>query len=167
MATYLDFEKNIKQIDEDLSAALTKVDTHAVEILEKELQKETNKTYKNLSDYQKLQLARHPDRPYTMDYIRALLTDSYELHGDRAFGDDSAMLCYIGYIGERKVMVIGEQKGRGTKNKLKEILVCLILKGIEKHFVWQNWQKSLIYQFFFGRHPRRISGNRCRRTWTE
>lgn len=119
MATYLDFEKNIKQIDEDISAALIKVDTHAVEILEKDLHKETIKTYKNLSDYQKLQLARHPDRPYTMDYIRALLTDGYELHGDRAFGDDAAMLCYIGYIGERKVMVIGEQKGRGTKNKLK------------------------------------------------
>jgi acetyl-CoA carboxylase carboxyl transferase subunit alpha len=119
VATYLDFENSIKQIDEDIASAKIKADLHAVEILEKELEKEVQKTYKNLSDYQKLQLARHPDRPYSIDYIRLLLRDSYELHGDRAFSDDLAIVCYIGYIGERKVMVIGEQKGRGTKNKLK------------------------------------------------
>jgi acetyl-CoA carboxylase carboxyl transferase subunit alpha len=119
MATYLDFEKNIQQIDEDIASARIKGDTHAVEILEKELEKEIIKTYKNLSDYQKLQLARHPDRPYALDYIRLLLKDAYELHGDRAFKDDLAIVCYIGYLAERKVMVIGEQKGRGTKNKLK------------------------------------------------
>ena len=119
MATYLDFENNIKQIDEDIASARIKADTDAVEILEKQLEKEVSKTYKNLSDYQKLQLARHPDRPYSIDYIRLLLKDSYELHGDRAFRDDLAIVCYIGYIAERKVMVIGEQKGRGTKNKLK------------------------------------------------
>ena len=119
MATYLDFEKNIKQIDEDIASAKIKADVDAVEILEKQLEKEVTKTYKNLSDYQKLQLARHPDRPYSLDYIRLLLKDSYELHGDRAFKDDLALVCYIGYIAERKVMIIGEQKGRGTKNKLK------------------------------------------------
>ena len=119
MATYLDFENSIKQIDEDIASARIKADVDAVEILEKQLEKEVSKTYKNLSDYQKLQLARHPDRPYAIDYIRLLLKDSYELHGDRAFRDDLAIVCYIGYIAERKVMVIGEQKGRGTKNKLK------------------------------------------------
>ena len=119
MATYLDFENSIKQIDEDIASARIKADVDAVEILEKQLEKEISKTYKNLSDYQKLQLARHPDRPYSIDYIRLLLKDSYELHGDRAFKDDLAIVCYIGYIAERKVMVIGEQKGRGTKNKLK------------------------------------------------
>jgi len=119
MATYLDFENSIKQIDEDIASARIKADVDAVEILEKQLEKEVSKTYKNLSDYQKLQLARHPDRPYSIDYIRLLLKDSYELHGDRAFRDDLAIVCYMGYIAERKVMVIGEQKGRGTKNKLK------------------------------------------------
>ncbi len=119
MATYLDFEKSIKQIDEDIASARIKADVDAVEILEKQLEKEISKTYKNLSDYQKLQLARHPDRPYSIDYVRLLLKDSYELHGDRAFRDDLAIVCYIGYIAERKVMIIGEQKGRGTKNKLK------------------------------------------------
>lgn len=119
MATYLDFENGIKQIDEDISNAKIKGDSHAVEILEKMLSKEISKTYKNLSEYQKLQLARHPDRPYALDYIRALLHDSYEIHGDRNFADDAAIVSYIGYIGDRKVILIGEQKGRGTKNKIK------------------------------------------------
>jgi len=119
VATYLDFENGIKQIDEDISNAKIKGDSHAVEILEKTLSKEISKTYKNLSEYQKLQLARHPDRPYALDYIRALLRDSYEIHGDRNFADDAAIVSYIGYIGERKVIVVGEQKGRGTKNKIK------------------------------------------------
>lgn len=119
MATYLDFEKNIQQIDEDLSAARIKNDVHAVEILEKNLEKETKKTYKNLSEYQKLQLARHPDRPYALDYIRMLLDKSYEIHGDRAYSDDKSIIGYIGYLSGRKIMVIAEQKGRGTKNKLK------------------------------------------------
>ncbi len=119
MATYLDFENKIKQIDDDITAAKIKNDIEAVRILEKDLEKEIKKTYKNLSDYQKLQLARHPDRPYALDYIRILLKDYHEIHGDRAFKDDAAIVCFIGYIGEEKVVVIGEQKGRGTKYKLK------------------------------------------------
>ena len=119
MATYLDFENRIKQIDDDITHAKIKNDYEAVKILEKDLEKEINKTYKNLSDYQKLQLARHPDRPYALDYIRILLKDYHEIHGDRAFRDDPAIVCFIGYIGEEKVVVIGEQKGRGTKYKLK------------------------------------------------
>ncbi|KAB7887947.1 acetyl-CoA carboxylase carboxyl transferase subunit alpha [Poseidonibacter ostreae] len=118
MATYLEFEDKIKKIEEDIIVARTKADEHAVEILEKKLEKEVEKTFKNLSDYQKLQLARHPDRPYAMDYISGLLTDAYEIHGDRHYVDDKAIVCFLGYIGEQKVMVIGEQKGRGTKDKL-------------------------------------------------
>jgi len=117
--TYLTFEEKIKAIEEDILIAKTKSDEHAVEILEKKLEKEVEKTFKNLTDYQKLQLARHPDRPYAMDYIRGLLTDAYEIHGDRHFNDDNAIVCYLGKIGNEKVVVIGEQKGRGTKNKLK------------------------------------------------
>lgn len=119
MASYLDFEKNIKQLDESIATAKIKGDTHAVEILSKNLEKEISKTYKNLNEFQRLGLARHPDRPYALDYIRALLNDAYELHGDRMYRDDPAIVCYVGYIAEQKVMVIGEQKGRGTKHKLK------------------------------------------------
>ena len=119
MATYLEFEEKIKKIEEEIIVAKTKSDEHAAEILEQKLQKEVEKTFVNLNDYQKLQLARHPDRPYAMDYIRGLMTDAYEIHGDRHYVDDQAIVCYLGYIGEQKCVVIGEQKGRGTKNKLK------------------------------------------------
>ena len=119
MATYLEFEKKIQEIEEELEAAKARGDSAAIEILQKDLEKEVAKTYKNLSDYQKLQLARHPDRPYALDYVRLIMEDYYEIHGDRCFRDDPAIICYIGYIGGQKTMLIGEQKGRGTKNKLK------------------------------------------------
>jgi len=119
LATYLEFEEKIKKIEEEITIAKTKADEHAVDILEKKLQKEVEKTFKNLSDYQKLQLARHPDRPYAIDYISGILTNAYEIHGDRHFVDDHAIVCYLGFIGEQKVLVVGEQKGKGTKEKLK------------------------------------------------
>lgn len=119
MASYLDFEKGIKQIDEEISSAKIRGDEDAVETLEKNLEKEVARTYKNLSEYQRLQLARHPDRPYSMDYIKTLLRDSYEIHGDRAFRDDPAIVCYVGYMADKRVVVIGQEKGRGTKNKIK------------------------------------------------
>ena len=119
MVTYLDFEKGIQQIDQDIREAKAKNDTDAVEILDKNLEKEISKTYKNLSDYQKLQLARHPNRPYALDYIRGMMENAYEIHGDRQFRDDEAIVCYIGEIDGQKAIIIGEQKGRGTKNKIK------------------------------------------------
>ena len=119
MATYLEFEEKIKKIEEDIIIAKTKSDEAAVEILNKKLDKEVEKTFKNLNDYQKLQLARHPDSPYALDYINAILSNAYEIHGDRHFVDDNAIVCYLGFIGTQKTLVIGEQKGRGTKEKLK------------------------------------------------
>ena len=119
MATYLDFEENIKKIEDEIIVAKTKADEYAVTILQKKLEKEVENTYSNLSDFQKLKLARHPDRPYALDYIRGLMTDAYEIHGDRHLADDLAIVCYIGYIGNQKCIVIGEQKGRGVKNKIK------------------------------------------------
>jgi len=119
MATYLDFESKIEKIQEEIVSAHAVANLEQVEKLQKELQKEVEKTFSSLSDYQKLQLARHPDRPYALDYIKLILEDSYEIHGDRAFRDDPAILCYIGWIDGQKTMVIGEQKGRGVKNKIK------------------------------------------------
>ena len=119
MATYLEFEKKIEQIQDDIDAAKAREDQFAVETFQKDLEKEVAKTFKSLSDYQKLQLARHPDRPYTLDYINLIMQDFYEIHGDRAFRDDPAIICCLGYIDGHKAMVIGEQKGRGTKHKLK------------------------------------------------
>ena len=119
MATYLDFEYKIKFIQEDIISAQVRHDEGAVESLQKNLDKEVSKIFNNLSPFQQLQLARHMDRPYALDYINLIMRDKYEIHGDRHFRDDAAILCYLGYIGDEKVMVIGEQKGRGTKNKIK------------------------------------------------
>ena len=119
MATYLPFEEKLKEIEDEIAAAKVRGDTEAIIILEKDLEKELSKIYNNLSDYQKLQLARHPDRPYALDYIRILMREPIEIHGDRTFRDDLAIICYLGYIGDQKCLVIGEQKGRGTKNKIK------------------------------------------------
>ena len=119
MATYLAFEQKIKAIQEDIISAQVRHDDGELATLKKNLDKEVSKIYKNLSDFQKLQLARHVDRPYALDYINLIMRDKYEIHGDRHFRDDAAILCYMGYIGDEKVMVIGEQKGRGTKNKIR------------------------------------------------
>jgi acetyl-CoA carboxylase carboxyl transferase subunit alpha len=119
MATYLDFENKIEKIQEEIVSAHAIANMDAVEKLQADLEKEVNKTFGALSDFQKLQLARHPDRPYALDYIKLIMQDAYEIHGDRAFRDDPAILCYIGWIDGQKTMVIGEQKGRGVKNKIK------------------------------------------------
>ncbi len=119
MASYLDFEKSIEELQSALEAAKVRGDEAAVEILQKDLEKEVNKVFKNLDDYQKLQLARHPNRPYALDYIRLILKDKEEIHGDRCFRDDPAIICYFGWIGNQKTLVVGEQKGRGTKHKLR------------------------------------------------
>jgi acetyl-CoA carboxylase carboxyl transferase subunit alpha len=119
LATYLDFEQTICQIQEEIVAAEVRYDHHAVAILKQDLDKEVQQTYANLSPYQELQLARHADRPYALDYINLLFDKKYELHGDRHFRDDLAIVCYLGMIGSERAMIIGEQKGRGTKNKLK------------------------------------------------
>ena len=98
MATYLDFEHKIEKIQEEIVSAHAIGNMDTVTKLQKELEKEVNKTFGSLTDFQKLQLARHPDRPYSLDYIKLLMDDAYEIHGDRAFRDDPAMLCYIGWI---------------------------------------------------------------------
>lgn len=118
MAVYLDFEKKIKTLQDEVEMAVIRGDTAAKDILEVELEKEVRLVYGSMSDYQKLQLARHPDRPYALDYIQLLLTDSYEISGDRHFSDDKAIVCFIGKIDDQGVMVIGEEKGRGTKTKV-------------------------------------------------
>jgi acetyl-CoA carboxylase carboxyl transferase subunit alpha len=115
----LDFEKKIEELKEQIDVAKIKGDTHAASTLEKELEKEVEKTFKNLTPYQKLQLARHPDRPHAIDFINLIMDEKVELHGDREFRDDSSIVCFIGMIDNQKCVVIGEEKGRNTKEKLQ------------------------------------------------
>ncbi len=119
MITYLEFEKNIQQLDTEIQDAKSVSDFVTATTLEENLKKEISKTYGSLSDYQKLQLARHPNRPYALDFIRGILDNAYEIHGDRVFADDPAIVSFIGTIEDKKVVIIAEQKGRGTKAKIR------------------------------------------------
>ncbi|WP_024790680.1 acetyl-CoA carboxylase carboxyl transferase subunit alpha [Lebetimonas sp. JS085] len=104
----------MEEIKSQIDISKIKGDIHAAETLEKELKKEIE----NLTPYQKLQLARHPDRPHAEDIINLIMNEKYELHGDREFRDDPAIVCYIGKISDVECVVIGEEKGRNTKEKV-------------------------------------------------
>ena len=121
---YLDFEQplleiegKIKQIKNDPEKT-AKADAKIAK-LDKEHSELTRKIFGNLTDWQISQLARHPLRPYTLDYIPNLFSSFTELHGDRMFGDDAALICGIGKIDEHVFMFIGHQKGRDAKEKVK------------------------------------------------
>lgn len=119
MSSYLDFEKRLAILEEEVESAKLRDDKDAIKILEKDLTKEISQVFNNLTDYQKLQLARHPDRPYTSDYIKLIAKDIYEIGGDRNFSDDKAIMTVLCRIDEQPTLIIGEEKGRGTKNKIK------------------------------------------------
>lgn len=121
---YLEFELPIKELEEQLQKCMvigqeSEVDvTNTCSQIEKKLIDTKTKIYKNLSPWQRVQLSRHPDRPYTLDYIRAICGDSFlELHGDRNFKDDKAMIGGLGKIGDQSFMFIGQQKGYNTKTR--------------------------------------------------
>lgn len=121
---YLDFEQplleieaKIKQLKNDPER--TAKSEAAVIKLEKDYIDQTKKIFNSLSDWQISQLARHPLRPYTLDYIPSLFTSFEELHGDRMFGDDPAIISGIAKIDEFDFMFIGHQKGRDAKEKVK------------------------------------------------
>ncbi len=121
---YLDFELPIKELQEQLEKCQvigeeSEVDvTETCKKIEKKLIETKNHIYKNLSAWQRVQLSRHPNRPYTLDHIRALFGETFlELHGDRNVKDDKAMIGGLGKIGDQSYMVIGQQKGYNTKTR--------------------------------------------------
>lgn len=121
---YLDFELPIKELEDQLSECKILGEKSDVDITDtcKKIQKKLNtaikKIYSNLSPWQKVQMSRHPDRPYTLDYINSIFGDSFiELHGDRNFKDDKAMIGGLGKINDQTFMFIGQQKGNNTKTR--------------------------------------------------
>jgi acetyl-CoA carboxylase carboxyl transferase subunit alpha len=121
---YLDFELPIKDLQEQYEKACqigedNDVDvTNTCEQIELKLAETKKEIYKNITPWQRVQLSRHPNRPYTMDYINAICGDSFvELHGDRNFKDDKAMVGGLGKIGDQSYMFIGQQKGYNTKTR--------------------------------------------------
>ncbi|NQX78674.1 acetyl-CoA carboxylase carboxyltransferase subunit alpha [Gilvibacter sp.] len=121
---YLDFELPIKELQEQYEKACkigeeSDVDvTNTCKQIEKKLKETKKDIYKNLTPWQRVQLSRHPNRPNTLDYIKAICGDSFlELHGDRNVKDDKAMIGGLGKIGDQSYMFIGQQKGYNTKTR--------------------------------------------------
>lgn len=121
---YLEFELPIKELQEQYEKACqigedSDVDvTNTCKQIEKKLAATKKDIYKNLTPWQRVQLSRHPNRPYTMDYLKAICGDSFlEMHGDRNFKDDKAMVGGLGKIGDQTFMFIGQQKGYNTKTR--------------------------------------------------
>ena len=121
---YLDFELPIKDLEEQLEKCQligeeSEVDvTETCKQIEKKLAETRKEIYKNLSAWQRVQLSRHPNRPYTLDYIRAICGNTFlELHGDRTVKDDKAMIGGLGKIADQSYMFIGQQKGYNTKTR--------------------------------------------------
>lgn len=117
---YLDFEKNIKELDakiDDLKGS--DGNEKKIKKLEEKREEELEKAYSNLTSWDRVQVARHPSRPHAIDYINSMIDDFVELAGDRMFADDKAIIGGMGYLDGTPVMVIGQEKGNDTESRIK------------------------------------------------
>jgi acetyl-CoA carboxylase carboxyl transferase subunit alpha len=123
MSVVLDFEKHIAELEEQLAKMKKIAEENGMELdelaiaLEKNIDKERKKLYGNLTRWERVQLSRHPERPYSLDYIEHITTDFVELHGDRSVKDDKAIVGGFARIQGHPVMILGQQKGRDTKSR--------------------------------------------------
>jgi acetyl-CoA carboxylase carboxyl transferase subunit alpha len=116
---YLPFEKPLKDLDFEIEKlTISEPDSEKLNELIKERKELEKNIFSELSPWETVQLARHPNRPYTLDYINAWCDNFTELHGDKAFADDNAVIAGIGMIDDTKVAIIGQQKGRNTKDNI-------------------------------------------------
>ena len=126
MRNQFDFEKPIIELQNKLAELLKHPETHSMDIsfdeekasIEKKIEDKRREIFMNLSAWDRVKIARHPKRPFTLDYVRLAFADFAELHGDRLFAEDRAMVGGFATIGEHRVMVIGTQKGRDTKENI-------------------------------------------------
>ncbi|MEW6158971.1 MAG: acetyl-CoA carboxylase carboxyltransferase subunit alpha [Verrucomicrobiota bacterium] len=127
MKHYLDFEKPVLELQRKLDELKKHPETHSLGIsfeeevrqMEQKIEEMRRQIFSNLTPWQRVQLARHPKRPFTLDYLKLAFTGFSELHGDRLFSDDLAIVGGFARIGDRRVMVIGTQKGRDTKENIR------------------------------------------------
>jgi acetyl-CoA carboxylase carboxyl transferase subunit alpha len=134
----LEFEKPILELQRRLQDLKEHSDEHAldfeteVESMERKIRETRRDIYDNLSAWQRVQIARHVQRPFALDYISRCFTEWVELHGDRVFGDDKAMPCGLAKIGAYRCVVITQQKGRNTKENVKRNFGCAYPEGYRK-----------------------------------
>lgn len=139
MSTFtLPFEKPVQDLEDKLHEleAFSKdqdIDVaHEIERMKEKIETTRAQIYENLTSWQKVQVARHPERPYTMDYIEKMTTDFVEIHGDRIHKDDRALIGGFAKIDGQKVMIIGSQKGRDTKSNVECNFGCAYPEGYRK-----------------------------------
>lgn len=134
----LDFEKPIVELEKKIHELKVFISDKKIDIssevkrLEDKLSQLRKDTYSRLTPWQRIQLARHPQRPYTQDYINMIMTDFIEIHGDRLFSDDKALITGFAKFNKQKVIVMGHQKGRDTKENLKRNFGCAHPEGYRK-----------------------------------
>lgn len=134
----LDFEKPIIELEKKIQELRSFVSDKKIDLslevkhLEEKLERLKKETYANLTAWQKVQITRHPQRPYTLDYINMMMSDFIELHGDRIFADDQAIVAGFAKLDDSKIAVIGHQKGRDTKENLKRNFGCAHPEGYRK-----------------------------------
>lgn len=134
----LDFEKPIAELEKKIQELRNFISTKNIDLssevkrLEDKLEILRKETYSNLTAWQKVQIARHPQRPYTSDYVNMLMTEFIELHGDRLFYDDKALISGLAKLDNQKIVVLGHQKGRDTKENLKRNFGCAHPEGYRK-----------------------------------
>jgi acetyl-CoA carboxylase carboxyl transferase subunit alpha len=122
--TPLEFEKPLVELEKKIEALKIQFEEHItdagpeIEALEAKLKEERDQLYSNLSPWQRVQIVRHPARPYTLDYLGLLASDFMEMSGDRCFGNDRALIGGLAQIGDERVMIIGHQKGHDTKQNI-------------------------------------------------
>ncbi len=121
---FLEFEKPIQEVSEKISALkLADIGNPAIksqiESLEKDREQLIKKIYSKLTTWETVQVARHPQRPHTLDFIKRIFTDFDELHGDRQFADDASIVGGLAYLNDKPVMIIGHEKGRDTEEKVR------------------------------------------------
>ena len=123
--TPLEFEKPLVELEKKIEALKVQFEEHItdagpeIEALEAKLAEERDQLYSSLTPWQRVQIVRHPARPYTLDYLKLLAEDFMEMNGDRCFGDDHALIGGLAKIGDERVMIIGHQKGHDTKQNIK------------------------------------------------
>jgi acetyl-CoA carboxylase carboxyl transferase subunit alpha len=138
MAYDLEFERPLSKLDEQIHLLrrkgdrLTAVERTRMARLEQELERQTNELYESLSPWQRVQVARHPRRPHTEDYVKLLFDDFFELRGDRRYADDRAILAGLASLDGRTLMLIGHQKGHDTKERQECNFGCPHPEGYRK-----------------------------------
>lgn len=138
MAIILDFERPVVELENKIEGLKKFTSEENIDIsvevasLNERLENLRKEIFDNLTPWQKVQLARHPDRPYTLDYIGMIMEDFVKIHGDRHFSDDKAIVTGFARIGGRKIMIMGHQKGHETKENLERNFGCAHPEGYRK-----------------------------------